>query len=354
MLEIHANPAQPRKRFDESALASLADSIRERGVLQPVIVRPAGDEYELVAGERRWRAAELAGEETIPALVDGALDEAGSLELALIENVVREDLTAIEQARTLAVLLDDLRMTGAVVAKRLGRSRADIVNTVRLLDLPDEAIDLIDSGALSKGHGKALLAEPDHHRRRVLARRAAEGGWSVRALEAEITRGAKPAAPRRLPHPDQCAAAAKLQDAIANATGCEARATPHRARLSDHPRPGRRRPPRADPRRGYDGAMTRARRPIAEPRRRCSTWNTPPVGAAQSAAQSAARCAAPGAAPAPAGTRDWWSERSRLPALHEVVRVVGISHSGLSVMTGAGAIVKAMAGSSSSIGSRVR
>jgi len=171
---------------------------------------------------------ELAGEETIPALVDGALDEAGSLELALIENVVREDLTAIEQARTLAVLVGDLRMTGAVVAKRLGRSRADIVNTVRLLDLPEEAIDLIDSGALSKGHGKALLAEPDHHRRRVLARRAAEGGWSVRALEAEITRGARPAVPRPVPDPDQCAAAAKLQDAIANATGCEARATPHR------------------------------------------------------------------------------------------------------------------------------
>jgi ParB family transcriptional regulator, chromosome partitioning protein len=228
LAQIHPNPSQPRKRFDESALASLADSIRERGVLQPVIVRPAGDEYELVAGERRWRAADLAGEETIPALVDGALDEAGSLELALIENVVREDLSAIELARTLAVLLGDLRMTGAVVARRLGRSRADIVNTVRLLDLPDEAIDLIDSGALSKGHGKALLAEPDHHRRRVLAGRAAEGGWSVRALEAEISRGAKPAAPRALPHPDQCAAAAKLQDAIANATGCEARATPHR------------------------------------------------------------------------------------------------------------------------------
>jgi ParB family chromosome partitioning protein len=141
---------------------------------------------------------------------------------------VREDLTAIEQARTLAVLLDDLRMTGAVLAKRLGRSRADIVNTVRLLDLPDEVVELIDSGALTKGHGKALLVEPDHHRRRVLARRAAEGGWSVRVLEAEIARDATPAAPRRSPHPDQCAAAAKLQEAIAKATGCEARATPHR------------------------------------------------------------------------------------------------------------------------------
>lgn len=225
---IHANPEQPRKRFEKGALVSLADSIRERGVLQPIIVRPAEQGYELVAGERRWRAAELAGEKTIPALVDDALDEAGSLELALIENVVREDLTAIEQARTLSVLLEDLRVTGAVLAKRLGRSRSDIANTVRLLDLPDEAIELIDSGALSKGHGKALLAEPDHHRRRVLARRAVEGAWSVRALETEIARAVKPAPARQSPNPDQCAAAAKLQDAIANATGCEARATPHR------------------------------------------------------------------------------------------------------------------------------
>jgi ParB family transcriptional regulator, chromosome partitioning protein len=152
----------------------------------------------------------------------------GSLELALIENVVREDLTAIEQARTLAVLINDLRMTGAVLAKRLGRSRADIVNTVRLLDLPDEAVELIDSGTLTKGHGKALLAEPDHHRRRALARRAAEGRWSVRTLEAEIARVARPTEPRVSPHPDQCAAAAKLQDLIVHATGCEARATPHR------------------------------------------------------------------------------------------------------------------------------
>jgi len=226
--EIHANPEQPRKRFEEGALASLADSIRERGVLQPIIVRPAERGYELVAGERRWRAAELAGEVTIPALVDDTLDGVGSLELALIENVVREDLTAIEQARTFAVLLEDLRMTGAVLAKRLGRSRADIANTVRLLDLPDEVIELIDSGALSKGHGKALLGEPDHHRRRELARQAVIAGLSVRTLEAEITRSARPRPPREEPHPDHCAAAAKLQDAIVNAIGCDARAAPHR------------------------------------------------------------------------------------------------------------------------------
>jgi ParB family transcriptional regulator, chromosome partitioning protein len=226
--QIRANPDQPRRRFEESSLASLAESIRERGVLQPIIVRPVDRGYELVAGERRWRAAELVGEATVPALVDHALDEAGSLELALIENVVREDLTPIEQARTLATLLDDLRLTSSVLAKRLGRSRSDIANTIRLLELPDEAIELIDAGVLSKGHGKALLTEPDHRRRRLLTRRSAEGGWSVRALEAEIARLARPTKRRHIPQSDQTAASAELEDAIAKATGCQVQATPHR------------------------------------------------------------------------------------------------------------------------------
>jgi ParB family chromosome partitioning protein len=225
--QIHANPDQPRKRFEETSLVSLADSIRERGVLQPIIVRPSKTGgYELVAGERRWRAAQLAGKATIPALTDDTLDAGGSLELALIENVVREDLTVIEEARTIVVLLEDLGVTGTVLAKRLGRSRADIVHTVRLLDLPDEAIHLIDAGVLTKGHGKALLTEPDHHRRRALARRAAEGCWSVRTLEAEIASAAQ-RRPRPEPHPDHQVAAARLQDAIIKATGCDARARPH-------------------------------------------------------------------------------------------------------------------------------
>ena len=181
--QIRANPDQPRKRFEQTSLVSLADSIRERGVLQPIIVRPLAEGgYELVAAERRWRAAQLAGQTTIPALTDDTLDAGGSLELALIENVVREDLTVIEEARTITMLLEDLVVTGNVLAKRLGRSRADIVHTVRLLELPDEAIQLIDAGLLTKGHGKALLSEPDHHRRRALAKRAVEGGWSVRMV----------------------------------------------------------------------------------------------------------------------------------------------------------------------------
>ncbi len=227
LTEIRANPKQPRTRFDDAALRSLADSIRHRGVLQPVIVKPRTDGYELIAGERRWRAAQLAGQSTIPALIDRDLDEAGSLELALIENLVREDLTPIEQARALATLLEDLRMTAVVLAARLGRSRADIANTVRLLDLPDETIELIDTGALSKGHGKALLAEPDHHRRRQLARLAIKHHWSVRKLEAEIAAAGKRTPHRWHPDADQREAAARLQDALFNATGCELRATPH-------------------------------------------------------------------------------------------------------------------------------
>jgi ParB family chromosome partitioning protein len=227
--DVHPNPDQPRKRFEETSLAALADSIRERGVLQPIIVRPrTNGGYELVAGERRWRAAQLANESTIPALIDDRLDAAGSLELALIENVARRDLTAIEEARTIAVLLDDLRVTATLLAKRLGRNRTDLAHIVRLLELPDEAIDLIDSGALSKGHGKALLTEPDHHRRRTLARRAAEGGWSVRKLEAEIARAGIRREPATEPHPDACTAAVTLQDAISKATGRNARAQPHR------------------------------------------------------------------------------------------------------------------------------
>jgi ParB family transcriptional regulator, chromosome partitioning protein len=227
--EIHPNPDQPRKRFDEASLRSLASSIRERGVLQPVIVRPrAAGGYELVAGERRWRAAQLAGRSGVPALIDDVVDGAGSLEAALIENVAREDLTPIEEARTIALLLDDLNLTAGRLATRLGRSRADLAHTIRLLDLPDEAIDLINTGALTKGHGKALLSEPDHHRRRVLAKRAADGAWSIRTLESEIARSADPPTQHREPHPDESAAAARLQDAITHATGCQALARPHR------------------------------------------------------------------------------------------------------------------------------
>ena len=226
---IHPNPNQPRKHFDEATLGALAESIRERGVLQPIVVRPISpDAFELVAGERRWRAAQIAGDLMIPALIDDKVDEAGSLELALIENVVREDLTPIEEARTIVLLLDDPNITETLLSKRLGRSRTDIAHTVRLLDLPDQAIELIDAGVLTKGHGKALLTEPDHGRRRILARRAADQGWSVRTLEAEIRR--RTGAPRSGRHTQTTRSRpTRLQDAINRATGSDVRARPHRS-----------------------------------------------------------------------------------------------------------------------------
>jgi ParB family chromosome partitioning protein len=226
---IYPNASQPRRHFDDPALSALADSIRERGVLQPIIIRPIpSGEFEIVAGERRWRAAQQAGHATIPALIDDSVDGADSLELALIENMVRQDLTPIEEARTIALLLDDLKITSTLLAARLGRSRTDLAHTVRLLDLPDHAIELIDSGVLSKGHGKALLTEPDHHRRTVLARRAADAGWSVRALQAEIARRptGRPGPPQA--HPDQEEAAARLQDTLSRAVGSDVTARPYR------------------------------------------------------------------------------------------------------------------------------
>lgn len=227
--QIRPNPKQPRRRFDEDSLVTLADSIRERGVLQPVIVRPREPErYELIAGERRWRASTIAGLHTIPALVDDAADDAVSLELALIENIARAELTVIEEARTIASLLDDLTVSRADLARRLGRSRSDLAHTVRLLELPERAIELIDNGRLTKGHGKSLLTEPDHDRRRQLAHRAADSSWSVRELEAEISRAAKQHPVRAAAHPDHFAAAAVLEDTISRALGVAVEARPHR------------------------------------------------------------------------------------------------------------------------------
>lgn len=180
--------------------------------------------------DRRFarRRSQIAGLPTIPALVDNAVDDAVSLELALIENIARADLTVIEEARTIASLLDDLNVSRPDLAGRLRRSRSDLAHTVRLLELPDQAIELIDTGRLTKGHGKALLTEPDHDRRRQFARHAAERGWSVRNLEAEIRRGAESRPARPAPHPDHIAAAAALEDTISRALGTGVQASPHR------------------------------------------------------------------------------------------------------------------------------
>src|SRR3954462_7741771 len=171
---IAPNPRQPRREFDKAALLALAGSLGERGVLQPVLVRPStGGTYELIAGERRWRAAQLAGLETIPAVV-APHEDRESLELALIENMAREDLNPVEEARACSLLVDELGLTREEVGKRGGRSRVAVSNLMRLLDLPDEVLDLLVQGRLSEGHGRALLMARDHADRRRLARAAAE------------------------------------------------------------------------------------------------------------------------------------------------------------------------------------
>jgi ParB family chromosome partitioning protein len=224
------SPEQPRKRFDEEALQALADSIKERGVLQPVLVRPRpGGSYEIVAGERRWRAAKLAGLETLPALVQQR-DDAQSLEAALVENMAREDLNPIEAARAVAGLVEELGLTREEVGRRVGRSRVAISNLLRLLDLPDEALALVEDGSLTEGHGRALLLADDHADRRRIARAAVEGGWSVRVVEQRAreanapTRAAKRG--RAAVHPDQEAAATRIAEALGAALGTDVRVRP--------------------------------------------------------------------------------------------------------------------------------
>jgi ParB family chromosome partitioning protein len=228
---IVPNPNQPRHDFDAEALEALAGSLGEQGVLQPVLVRPkAGGTYELVAGERRWRAAQMAGLDSIPALVRER-EDAAALEVALIENMAREDLNPIEEARACAALVEELGLTRKEIGRRVGRSRVAVSNLVRLLDLPDEVIELLQEGNLSEGHGRALLLAEDHGARRSLARQAAERGWSVRVTEErarESNAASSPGAARRtwLPHPDQEQAAAEISQALGVALGAEVRVKP--------------------------------------------------------------------------------------------------------------------------------
>jgi ParB family transcriptional regulator, chromosome partitioning protein len=223
---IEPNPRQPRNAFDEDSLVGLAESIRARGVLQPVLVRPLpGGRFELIAGERRWRAARLAEQEMIPALVRHR-DDAASLEVALIENMAREDLNPVDEARACAALVEELGLTREEVGLRVGRSRVAVSNLIRLLELPDEALELIERGELTEGHGRALLLAEDHADRRALARAAADGRWSVRELESHARSAASPKpprakAPRRALHPDQEAAIQQISDALGEALGAD-------------------------------------------------------------------------------------------------------------------------------------
>jgi ParB family chromosome partitioning protein len=230
---IAPNPRQPRREFGQAALVALAESLRERGVLQPVLLRPVpGGTYELIAGERRWRAAQIAGFDRVPAVVRSD-DDAEPLELALIENMAREDLNPVEEARACSLLVEELGLTREDVGRRVGRSRVAVSNLLRILDLPDDVLDMLGDGTLSEGHGRALLMASDHADRRRLARSAAAEGWTVRHTEVQARaaegRG-EPVArrPRRGPaiHPDQAEAAGRLGDALGRALGADVQVAP--------------------------------------------------------------------------------------------------------------------------------
>jgi ParB family chromosome partitioning protein len=229
---IVPNPRQPRRSFDEETLRALADSLGERGLLQPVLVRPrAGGTYELIAGERRWRAARMAGLADIPALIREHGDSE-SLELALVENMAREDLSPVEEGRACAALVEELGLTRAEVGRRVGRSRVAVSNLLRLLELPDEVLEQIDRRSLSEGHGRALLLAEDHAARRGLARNAVQEGWSVRTLEARARTSnaaagwSARARSRDDVHPDQREAARELSDSLTRALGAEVKVKP--------------------------------------------------------------------------------------------------------------------------------
>jgi ParB family chromosome partitioning protein len=179
---IAPNPNQPRTQMDDDRIGELADSLKKVGVLQPIIVRPHGEEFQIVAGERRWRAAKLAGLEKVPVRVMGAT-EGEALEIALIENLQRQDLNAMEEARGYRRLLTEYQMTQAELADKVSKSRSAVANTLRLLDLPDEVQELLAQDKLTAGHARAILAVPDEDRRLKLAERIVADGMSVREAE---------------------------------------------------------------------------------------------------------------------------------------------------------------------------
>ena len=196
---IRPNPQQPREHFDEESLAALAESIREVGVLQPVLVRPGGDGFELIAGERRWRAARRIGLQTIPAIVRTA-DDASMLQQAIVENVQREELNPLEEAAAYQQLIEDFSLTHDDVATRVGKSRTTITNTLRLLQLPPSIQRQLKERSLRMGHARALLGTPDRAFQEQLAKRAVADELSVREVE-EAIRSREESRPAKVPTP---------------------------------------------------------------------------------------------------------------------------------------------------------
>ena len=196
--KVHRNPNQPRQDFDPDALAELVESVSRNGILQPIIVRPDEEGYELIAGERRWRAAVQAGMTTIPAIVRPATDNE-SLELSLVENIQRQDLNPIEQAKAYKELIERFALTQEEAAARLGKKRSSIANILRLLDLPQDIQDDVSRGTLSMGHARALLALPDAAEQRRLAARVKKEDLSVRQTERLVNDRLRRRRPTRTP-----------------------------------------------------------------------------------------------------------------------------------------------------------
>lgn len=227
--QIEPNPFQPRQVWSEEELENLADSIREHGILQPVLVRPLPDrqpsdvvQFQLIAGERRWRAAMRAQLRQIPAIVRD-VDNKSALELAIIENVQRHDISAVESAQAYRRLSDEFGLSQEKIAARVGKSRAAVANTIRLLDLPDEALEAIRNNDISEGHGRALLTASDDGARRVLLRRTLRDHLTVREVERlarEATAAAEPSG--RLPRAN-AADIARLEDTLQRTLGMRLR-----------------------------------------------------------------------------------------------------------------------------------
>ena len=196
---VHANPRQPRKRFDSDAGTGLTESVRAQGIVQPVLVRSrASGGYELIAGERRWRAARDAGLKTVPAVVRDAGDRDTVL-LGLVENVARENLSPVEEARAYAMLIDEFGLPLGEVAERVGKSKPAVSNRIRLLELPEDVLAMLERKQLTEGHARAILAVSDHEARRKLAREIIRKGMSVRAAERAARWAGARTRPRRQP-----------------------------------------------------------------------------------------------------------------------------------------------------------
>jgi ParB family transcriptional regulator, chromosome partitioning protein len=229
---IHPSPRQARRRFEQEATAGLAESIKAQGLVQPVVLRPRADGgYELIAGERRWRAAREAGMAALPAVVREAGDREALL-LGLVENVAREQLSPVEEARAYAVLLDEFELSLGEVAEQVGKSKPTVSNRLRLLELPDEVLAMVDRGELTEGHARAVLAVPGNDGRLRLARKIVRHGLSVRGAERAARWAGARTKPRRkgmLVDPDL---AAQARAAAERLTGLGARVRPGKLEIA--------------------------------------------------------------------------------------------------------------------------